>query len=178
MIKSKKKVLEITWIDTIPIYIGILLMIIIWFILPHTTKAAIQNGYTASGAGTVGVNGLYCPTGNPYEWFNGNNYISRNHDNNYLSLDGQPNYWDWGLYNTHPITGTNVMVVWGVQYGVSPAPTFATSTGACGEPDATTSPYQIRTSANQIQENIYHGFILFFIVATLIVAYFAYKFKK
>ena len=34
------------------------------------------------------------------------------------------------------------------------------------------------STIEQVQTNLFHGFVLFFLVATLVVAYFAYKFKK
>lgn len=34
------------------------------------------------------------------------------------------------------------------------------------------------STIEQVQSNIFHGFILFYLTAILIVAYFAYKFKK
>lgn len=34
------------------------------------------------------------------------------------------------------------------------------------------------SSIDQVQNNLYHGFILFFLVTTLVVAYFHSHFKK
>lgn len=47
-----------------------------------------------------------------------------------------------------------------------------------GATTTTSTDLSATSTIEQYQTNLYNGFVLFFISAALVIAYFAYKFKK
>lgn len=145
--------------------------------------ASATSGYTMTGAGDATANGDYCPTGGMndgqpvytngtqflFKWVNGGTSYSSVYTSVVADNTGTTNYF------LSPYPGGSLAGTYTANF-IAPDGTL-TAMSSCGSPPPPPATDTATSTIEQYQINLFHGFVLFYVVFFGIVAFFLIKFK-